>query len=101
AWRLKNRDSALLLVRMRRRRSSASVSINVRSGCSAITANTRSAHFSSGETLPPRGFGAALPLSCHRCSHFPAELTPPRKRAAPPVPRPPNPHGCDPPPPQV
>jgi hypothetical protein len=74
-WRAKNRESALLLVRIRRRRSSATVSIKVRSGCSAITANTRAAHLSSGETLPPRGFGAALLLSRQRCSHFTAELT--------------------------
>ena len=75
SWRAKNRESALLLVRMRRLPSSATVCIKVRSGCSAITANTRAAHFSSGDTLPPRDFGAALPLSRQRCSHLTAELT--------------------------
>src|SRR6266700_2955369 len=80
--RPKNRESALRLVRMRRLRSSATVSTNVKSGCSAIIANTRAACFSSGETLPPRGFGAALPLSCQRCSHLTAELTLTSKRSA-------------------
>src|SRR5580693_6654174 len=82
SWRAKKRESALLLVRMRRRRSSATVSIKVRSGCSAITANTRAAHFSNGETLPPRAFGAALLLSCQRCNHLTAEATLTSKRSA-------------------
>jgi hypothetical protein len=77
-----NLESALLLVRMRRLRSSATVSIKVRSGCPAITANTRAAHFSSGDTLPPRGFGAALLLSRQRCSHLTVELTLTSKRSA-------------------
>jgi hypothetical protein len=80
--RPKNLESALLLVRMRRLRSSATVSIKVRSGCPAITANTRAAHFSSGDTLPPRGFGAALLLSRQRCSHLTVELTLTSKRSA-------------------
>src|SRR5215475_5818975 len=29
---------------------------------------------SSGEVLPPRGFGAALPVSFQRCSHLTPEL---------------------------
>ena len=37
---------------------------------------------SSGEMLPPRGFGAALFLSCQRCSHLTAELTLTSKRSA-------------------
>ena len=41
-----------------------------------------SATTSSGETLPPRGFGAALLLSCQRCTHFIAELTLTSKRSA-------------------
>src|SRR6516164_8765079 len=60
---------------MRCRRSSAAVSSKVRSGCSVITATTRSACCSSGETLPPRGFGAALLLSLQRCIHLTTELT--------------------------
>jgi hypothetical protein len=73
--RWKKRDSELRLVRIRCRRSSATVSTKVRSGCSATTANTRSANFSRGETLPPRGFGAALLVSCQRCTHLTTELT--------------------------
>ena len=73
--RWKKRDSELRLVRMRCRRSSAAVSSKVRSGCSVITATTRSACCSSGETLPPRGFGAALLLSLQRCIHLTTELT--------------------------
>ncbi len=55
-------------------RSSVTVSTKIRSGCSAIRANTWAANLSSGETLPPRGFGAALPYSDQRCSHLTAEL---------------------------
>jgi hypothetical protein len=50
------------------------VSSKVRSGCSAIWANISAVNFSSGKTLPPRGFGSALPLSCQRCSHLTDEL---------------------------
>jgi azurin len=80
--RPKNLESALLLVRMHRFRSSATVSIKVRSGCPAITADTCAAHFSSGDTLPPRGFGAAFLLSRQRCSHLTVELTLTWKRSA-------------------
>ena len=72
--RPKNRESALRLVRILRLPSSASVSFKVRSGRSAFNANIRSACASNGETLPPRGFGAALRLSSQRCSHRTAEL---------------------------
>src|ERR1700686_1836676 len=72
--RPKKRESALRLVRIPRLRSSASVSFKVRSGRSAFNANIRSACASNGETLPPRGFGAALRLSSQRCSHRTAEL---------------------------
>jgi len=60
---------------MRSRRSSATVSSKVRSGWSVITATTCSVCRSSGETLPPRGFGAALLLSFQRCIHLTTELT--------------------------
>src|SRR5262249_41916809 len=50
------------------------ISSNVRSGCWATRANICSACFSNGETLPPRGFDAQLPLSIQRCSHRTAEL---------------------------
>src|SRR5208337_644385 len=70
---------------MRSRRSSATVSSKVRSGWSVITATTCSVCRSSGETLPPRGFGAALLLLFQRIlatnavrlsrqSHHPADL---------------------------
>src|SRR5712691_771070 len=72
--RSRKRQSELRLVRIRRRRNSATVSTKVRSGCSAIRANTCAVNSSSGETLPPRGFGAALLLSCQRCSHLTDEL---------------------------
>src|SRR5215468_4744504 len=72
--RWKNRETALLLVRIRRLSSSAMISSNVRSGCWATRANICSACFSNGETLPPRGFDAQLPLSIQRCSHRTAEL---------------------------
>jgi hypothetical protein len=39
-----------------------------------FTANICVANLSSGETFPPRGFAAALPVSRHRCTHFIAEL---------------------------
>src|SRR6476646_1003916 len=48
----------------------------------ALGAKNQSAISSSGETLPPRGFGTALLLSCQRCSHFTAELTLTSKRSA-------------------
>ncbi len=80
--RSKNRESALLLVRIRRLSSSTSVSFKVRSGRSAASANIRSACASNGDTLPPRGFGAALRLALQRCSHLTAELTLMSKRAA-------------------
>ena len=80
--RPKNRESALRLVRIRRLSSSASVSFKVRSGRSAMSANIRSAYASNGETLPPRGFGAALRLSVQRCSHLTAELALTSKRSA-------------------
>src|SRR6516164_8909346 len=53
--------------RMCRQPSSATVSVNVRSGCSAITA-LRAAHTSPAEKpLPPRGFGA-ISISTPLCS---------------------------------
>jgi hypothetical protein len=45
-------------------------------------ANIRSACASNGDTLPPRGFGAALRLSRQRCSHLTAELALMSKRSA-------------------
>jgi hypothetical protein len=42
----------------------------------------RSACASNGEALPPRGFGAALPLSSQRCTHLIAELALMSKRSA-------------------
>jgi hypothetical protein len=68
-------QTAVLLVRMRRRRCSATASINVRSGFSAIKANICAVDSSSGETLPPCGFGSKLPNSCQRWTYLPAEET--------------------------
>src|SRR6516165_309687 len=67
---------------MRFRRSSAAVSSKLRSGCCVITATTRSACCSRGETLPPRGRGTALLLSFQRCIHLATELTLTPKRSA-------------------
>jgi hypothetical protein len=80
--RWKNRESALLLVRMPRLSSSPTVSSKVRSGCSDTRANMSSAHRSKGETLPPRGFAAQLPVLSQRCTHLTAELTLISKRSA-------------------
>src|SRR4029077_627158 len=81
-WRSRKRQSELRLVRIRRLRSSATVSTKVRSGCWAIRSSICSANSTSGKTLPPRGFGTALLLSCQRFSHFTAELTLTSKRSA-------------------
>jgi hypothetical protein len=80
--RSRNRQSELRLVLIRRLRSAATVSTKVRSGCSATRAKISLANSSSGEMLPPRSFGAALLLSCQRCSHFIAELALTSKRSA-------------------
>src|SRR6516225_8590950 len=80
--RSRKRQSELRLVLIRRLRSSATVSTKVRSGCWAIRFKISAANSSSGETLPPRGLGAAL-LSLHqRCSHFTADATLTSKRSA-------------------
>ena len=73
--RSRNRQSELRLVLIRRLRSSATISNKVRSGCSATSARISVANCSSGEMLPPRGFGAALLFSRQRCSHLTAEAT--------------------------
>ena len=80
--RSRNRQSELRLVRIRRLRSSATVSTKVRSGCSAIRAKISAANSSSAEMLPPRGFGVALLVWRQRCSHFTAEATLTSKRSA-------------------
>jgi hypothetical protein len=82
SWRTKKRESALLLVRIRRFSSSTSVSFKVRSGRSATRANIFSACASNGDTLPPRGLGAALLFLLQRCSHLTAELALMSKRSA-------------------
>src|ERR1700736_1780086 len=61
--RSRKRQSELRLVRIPRLRNSAIVSSKIRSGCSLIRATTSVANSSSGEVVPPRGFGAALLLS--------------------------------------
>src|SRR6516164_4872540 len=58
--RSRKRQSELRLVLIRRLRSSATVSTKLRSGCRAIRSKISPENSSSGEMLPPRGFGAAL-----------------------------------------
>src|SRR5664279_757246 len=72
--RMKNRDKALRLPTIRRLRIAVTASSNVRSGCSAISANNQPACFSNGETLPPLGFAAELPSSPQRRSQLITEL---------------------------
>jgi len=72
--RMKNRDKALRLPTIRRLRIAVTASSNVRSGCSAISANNQPACFSNGETLPPLGFAAELPSSLQRRSQLITEL---------------------------
>src|SRR5262249_51063727 len=91
--RWKNREAALLLVRIRRLRSSAMVSSKVRSDCSAMRANICSACRSNRETLPPRGFGAQRPLPSHpptapppAPAQTPNPPPPPRRIPPPPTP---------------
>src|SRR5262249_13297066 len=79
---MKKRDSALLLVRIRRLSNSTSVSFKVRSVRSGTRANINSACASNGDTLPPLVFGAAPRPCLQRCSHFTAELTLTSKRSA-------------------
>src|ERR1022692_2618796 len=68
--RMKKRDKALRLPTIRRLRIAATASSNVRSGCSAISANNQLACSSKGETLPPLGFAAELPSSRQRRSQL-------------------------------
>ena len=42
--------------------------------CRAISTNKKTACASSGEMLPPLGFGAMLPVACRRCIHLTAGL---------------------------
>src|ERR1019366_394812 len=72
--RMKNRDKALRLPTIRRLPIAVTASSNVRSECSAISANNQPACFSNGETLPPLGFAAELPSSLQRRSQLITEL---------------------------
>jgi hypothetical protein len=80
-WIEKMPERAAGLVRMRCLCSIAMVSTEVRSGCSAITANICTAGFSGGETL----------LLAQRCNHFIAELA----NAQQPLAKKPRLHGFD------
>src|SRR5262245_6948530 len=60
----------------------ARISSRVKSGCLAIRAKIQSECSSNGETLPPLGFGAALPVSLQRWHHRTTELTPTLKISA-------------------
>ena len=73
-WRSKKRCTALRLPGIRRLRIAATTSSRVKSGCLSITLSSHSACFSNGETLPPIGFAATLPVARHRCTHLIAEL---------------------------
>src|SRR5262249_58180991 len=72
--RQKKRRTALRLPPIRRLCMATTISSSVRSGCRAISANKKVACASSGETLPPLGLGAMLPVACRRCIHLIAEL---------------------------
>ena len=72
--RRKKRHTALRLPPIRRLCMATTISSSVRSGCRAISANKKVACASSGETLPPLGLGAMLPVACRRCIHLIAEL---------------------------
>jgi hypothetical protein len=74
-WRSKNRHTALRLPLIRRLRIAATISINVKSGCSATRASSHSECFSSGEMLPPLGFAAKLPVYSQRCVQRTTTLT--------------------------
>jgi hypothetical protein len=60
--RSKKRQTALRLPRIPRLVIAATTSSSVKSGCSAIKLRRNSASSSSGEMLPPLGFGATLPV---------------------------------------
>jgi len=64
--RSKNRHTALRLPGMRFFRIAATISSNVRSGCSTTSPNKNPACSSSGDVLPPLGFAATLPVSSQR-----------------------------------
>ena len=68
--RMKNRDKALRLPAIRRLRIAVIISSRVKSGCSAISANSQPACLSKGEMLPPLGFAAELPSSRQRRSQL-------------------------------
>jgi hypothetical protein len=80
--RAKNRQTALRLLAIRRLRSVATISSDVRSGRSATRVSIHSECFSNGELLPPRGFDVALPAARQRCFHLTAELALTSKRSA-------------------
>jgi hypothetical protein len=65
--RSKNRQTALRLPAILRLRIATAISSSVRSGFPAIRPNRNSACASSGEVLPPLGFGATLPVIAQRC----------------------------------
>jgi hypothetical protein len=48
-------------------RIATTISSSVKSGCSAIRRNKKSACVSSGEMLLPLGLGTMLPVFCRRC----------------------------------
>jgi hypothetical protein len=73
--RSKNRHSALRLLRIRRLRNAASSSMKVESGCSFTSPSINVMCSSSRDVLPPRGFGAVLPVSRQCCHHLTAVLT--------------------------
>jgi hypothetical protein len=64
--RSKSRHTALRLPGMRFFRMAATISSNVKSGCSTISPRKNSACSSSGEVLPPLGFAATLPVASQR-----------------------------------
>jgi hypothetical protein len=71
---LKNRHTALRLPGIPSLRMAATISSNVKSGCSTINLSKNSAYSSSGEVLPPLGFAATLPVSSQRWAQITTTL---------------------------
>jgi hypothetical protein len=80
--RLQNRQTAHRLPAIRRLRIAATISSNVKPGCSAISVSSQSARAASGDMLPPLGLAATLPVSLKRCIQLIAELALTSKRSA-------------------
>jgi hypothetical protein len=72
---LKEPPQPLRLVRIRSLRNPARSSSKVESGCSLTSPSINVVCSSNRDVLPPRGFGAVLPVSRQCCHHLTAVLT--------------------------